>query len=107
MFVVSPEDQNGNVVLSYVRAREEKDWEEVQELLESNSVHDSRVIGYNKGGLIVPIGNLRGFVPASQISLSRRTSGQDLMNRRSSAGPRWWATRSRYASSRSTASGGA
>ncbi len=75
VFVVSPEDQNGNVVLSYVRAREEKDWEEVQELLESNSVHDSRVIGYNKGGLIVPIGNLRGFVPASQISLSRRTSG--------------------------------
>jgi len=77
VFVISPEDQNGNVVLSYVRAREEKDWEDVQLLLEGNAAYDSKVIGYNKGGLIVPVGNLRGFVPASQISLSRRSgSGQ-------------------------------
>ena len=74
VFVVAPEDQNGNVVLSYVRAREEKDWEEVDVLLESGSVRPSKVIGYNKGGLIVPIGRLRGFVPASQISLLRRSS---------------------------------
>jgi small subunit ribosomal protein S1 len=31
-----------------------------------------KIIGYNKGGLIVPLDGLRGFVPASQISLSRR-----------------------------------
>lgn len=73
VYVISPEDQNGNVVLSYVRAREEKDWEDVEHLLETNEGYDSKVIGYNKGGLIAPIGNLRGFVPASQISLSRRT----------------------------------
>lgn len=73
VFVVAPEDQNGNVVLSYVRAREEKDWEDVEKLLESGSAHPSKVIGYNKGGLIVPIGRLRGFVPASQISLLRRS----------------------------------
>jgi small subunit ribosomal protein S1 len=30
------------------------------------------VVGYNKGGLIVPVGGLRGFVPASQVSLLRR-----------------------------------
>lgn len=29
VFVVDPEDQNGNVVLSYVRAREERDWQTV------------------------------------------------------------------------------
>lgn len=72
VFVISPEDQNGNVVLSYVRAREEKDWDEVEALLESGEAYDSKVVGYNKGGLIVPIGGLRGFVPASQISLLRR-----------------------------------
>jgi small subunit ribosomal protein S1 len=32
VFVISPEDQNGNVVLSYVRAREEKDWDDVEAL---------------------------------------------------------------------------
>src|SRR5512137_3063737 len=30
VFVVAPEDANGNVVLSYLRAREEKDWEVVE-----------------------------------------------------------------------------
>jgi small subunit ribosomal protein S1 len=74
VFVLQSEDSNGNVVLSYVRAREEKDWEEVEKLLETSDAYDSKVIGYNKGGLIVPIGQLRGFVPASQISLLRRPS---------------------------------
>ena len=74
VYVVAPEDQNGNVVLSYVRAREEKDWEEVEHLLETSETVDSNVIGYNKGGLIVPVGGLRGFVPASQISLTRRSA---------------------------------
>jgi small subunit ribosomal protein S1 len=72
VFVISPEDQNGNVVLSYVRAREEKDWDDVEALLESGEAYQSKVVGFNKGGLIVPIGGLRGFVPASQISLLRR-----------------------------------
>ena len=74
VYVIAPEDANGNVVLSYVRAREEQDWEDVGQLLETGDPYDSKVIGYNKGGLIVPVGGLRGFVPASQISLLRRTN---------------------------------
>ena len=35
VFVIAPEDPNGNVVLSYVRAREESDWTEVEALLVS------------------------------------------------------------------------
>ena len=73
VYVIAPEDSNGNVVLSYVRAREEQDWVMVQEYIDSGEVIDSTVIGHNKGGLIVPVGGLRGFVPASQISLVRRT----------------------------------
>jgi small subunit ribosomal protein S1 len=75
VFVIAPEDPNGNVVLSYNRAREERDWDVVDALLESNNEFNSKIIGYNKGGLIVPIGSLRGFVPASQISLTRRPGG--------------------------------
>lgn len=74
VFVIAPEDANGNVVLSYLRAREQKDWELVEDLLERNEIYDSKVVGYNKGGLIVPIGGLRGFVPASQISLTRKSA---------------------------------
>jgi small subunit ribosomal protein S1 len=72
VYVVDPEDQNGNVVLSYVRAREERDWRTVESLLASGDTYEGKIIGYNKGGLIVPIGSLRGFVPASQISILRR-----------------------------------
>lgn len=83
VFVVAPEDNNGNVVLSYMRAREEKDWEEVEQLLSNNQPYDSKVVGYNKGGLIVPVGGLRGFVPASQISLTRRSgSGNESPEQR-------------------------
>jgi len=74
VYVLTPEDTNGNVVLSYVRAREEKDWEDAEELLTSSASFDSQIIGFNKGGLLVPLGRLRGFVPASQISLVRRST---------------------------------
>ncbi len=77
VFVIAPEDQNGNVVLSYLRAREEQDWDDVEALLTSGESYDSKVVGYNKGGLIVPIGQLRGFVPASQVSLLRRPSSSE------------------------------
>ena len=74
VFVINPEDQNGNLVLSYVRAREEVSWQQVEVLRDSKETTHSSIVGYNKGGLIVPVGGLRGFVPASQISLSRRAS---------------------------------
>jgi len=57
-----------------VRAREEQDWLEVERMLQSSEACESNVIGYNKGGLIVPIGRLRGFVPASQVSALRRAA---------------------------------
>ena len=74
VFVINPEDQNGNLILSYMRAREEEGWTEVESLLASKQATHSSIIGYNKGGLIVPVGGLRGFVPASQISMTRRSS---------------------------------
>lgn len=73
VYVVNPEDANGNVVLSYKRAQEQMSWDNVERLLESQQIIESKVIGYNKGGLIVPVEGLRGFVPASQVSSLRRS----------------------------------
>jgi small subunit ribosomal protein S1 len=72
VYVVTPEDSNGNLILSYNRALEEENWQTAEELLESEDAFDSKIVGYNKGGLLVPLGTIRGFVPASQIGLSRR-----------------------------------
>ncbi len=71
VFVVSPEGRGG-MVLSILRALEEDDWTQAEELMKSKEIYESQIDGYNKGGLIVNMGRLRGFVPASQISLTRR-----------------------------------
>ncbi len=72
VYVVTPEDSNGNLILSYTRALEEENWQTAEELLESEESFTSKIEGYNKGGLLVSLGTIRGFVPASQIGLGRR-----------------------------------
>ncbi len=73
VYVINPEDENGNVVLSFRRAQEQISWENVEKMLEDDRVYDSKIVGFNKGGLIVMVGGLRGFVPSSQISAMRRS----------------------------------
>ena len=72
VFVIIPEDNNGNVVLSLKRAFEQIAWENVEKMIADETVFDTKIIGFNKGGLIAAIGSLRGFIPSSQISASRR-----------------------------------
>ncbi len=66
------EDQDGNLVLSLYQARFEKDWTRAQELLESGDVRQGEVVEYNRGGLVVEFGPLRGFVPASHLVAMKR-----------------------------------
>lgn len=70
-YVVNPEDKNGNIILSLTRAQLEKDWREAERLYEAQEMFSSHVAGFNKGGLIVRLGKVRGFVPASQLDTSR------------------------------------
>lgn len=72
VYVVNPSDHNGNVILSITRAEEELDWQRAEEYRQTQRVYQSHIAGYNKGGLIVRFGRLRGFVPQSQISPDRR-----------------------------------
>ncbi len=74
VYVVNAEDANGNVVLSFKRAQEQMTWESVERMLADEEVVESRISGFNKGGLIVTVGGLRGFVPASQIGMARRAA---------------------------------
>jgi small subunit ribosomal protein S1 len=72
VYVLAAEDTSGNVVLSYTRAQEQKGWADVEKMLEDGGSYEGKVEGFNKGGLIVPVHGLRGFVPASQLGISRR-----------------------------------
>lgn len=74
-FVLRSEDREGNVVLSLARAQMERDWREAEQLLKSEEVFEAQVAGFNKGGLIVRVGKVRGFVPATQLeSIFRKKS---------------------------------
>jgi len=72
-FVLNPENKNGHVVLSLTRAMEEQDWRQAESLRASGEVYQGKVDGYNKGGLIVRFGRVRGFVPESQVNRDRRS----------------------------------
>jgi small subunit ribosomal protein S1 len=70
--VVRPEDREGNLILSLYQARSEKDWMRAQSLLEGGDVWQGKVTEYNRGGLIVAFGHVRGFVPASHLAARDR-----------------------------------
>ncbi len=69
VYVVSVENDQEeiHIVLSLSQARVEKDWEEAERLFAAGETIESTVIGNNKGGLIVNFGQVRGFVPGSQL----------------------------------------
>jgi small subunit ribosomal protein S1 len=43
------------------------DWEQVQQVFDSDTTVELNVIGHNRGGLLVEWNSLRGFIPASQL----------------------------------------
>ena len=67
VYVVQTEDPE-TLVVSIRLARLNQDWIEAEALLASGQIFEGEVIGYNKGGVIVPYGRIRGFVPISHLS---------------------------------------
>lgn len=67
VYVLKSEHEDEHVVLSLSKALVEKDWEEAEALHKTSDIFEGTVVGYNKGGLIVNFGRIRGFVPGSQV----------------------------------------
>jgi small subunit ribosomal protein S1 len=84
-YVINPEDTNGNIILSLSRAQLASDWRKAMDLFKSQDVVAFPVASCNKGGVIVLVGKIRGFVPGSQLAVSRiadqGASGSDGDNR--------------------------
>jgi small subunit ribosomal protein S1 len=75
-YVMSTDDAGDEIILSLSRAQVAHAWQEAQQLFESQEVIESRVTDYNKGGVIVRVGKLRGFVPGSQLDAARTVKRQ-------------------------------
>lgn len=65
---------NSTPRLSFRQALELEDWERAEAMRRSKEIFQGTITGYNKGGLEVRVGRLRGFIPLSQISRERRAS---------------------------------
>jgi small subunit ribosomal protein S1 len=67
IMIVRIEDEDGNLVLSVSQAQQTEDWKRAEDLLNADGSFEGVIADANRGGLIVPFGNLRGFVPASHV----------------------------------------
>ncbi len=76
VYVVRPEDREGNLILSLSKAQQERDWLEAERLYKNKEAFEAQVSGFNRGGLIVRMGKLRGFVPASQLTQEHKPNGE-------------------------------
>ena len=65
-------EESGQYVLSYDRAQAERSWRQLEKEQETGAVLDGEVAGYNRGGLLVDVMGIQGFVPLSQLSPEHR-----------------------------------
>ena len=61
------DDENGRIVLSLKKLSCAKAWQELQNSKYNNETITAKVVSVVRGGVIVEISDLRGFVPASQL----------------------------------------
>lgn len=69
VYVLKLDDGEGNVVLSRKRAETIRGWGELEKSYKNNEIIECKVIDEVKGGLTALVKGVRGFIPASQISL--------------------------------------
>ncbi|NLZ24131.1 S1 RNA-binding domain-containing protein [Candidatus Dojkabacteria bacterium] len=88
VYVVKPEDDKGQLVLSIRRTQQASAWLALEKAKKENDVIEAVVVESNTGGLIVEIGKgIRGFIPTSQLDATRvyasgvRQVGKDISSK--------------------------
>ncbi len=77
--VIEPEMEEGYALLSMKRAVKDKGWEELERIHESKETIEVMPYDANRGGLLIEMEGIRGFMPVSQLSADNypRVSGAD------------------------------
>lgn len=77
--VIEEENENGEMELSFRFAGQQKAWDELRKLFTSGESVPTKILEANKGGLIVRLSHITGFLPVSQLSPEHypRVSGGD------------------------------
>jgi small subunit ribosomal protein S1 len=77
--VVDPEMEEGFALLSVKRAAKDRGWDELQRIQEAGDVIEIVPYDANRGGMLVELEGIRGFLPVSQLAAGHypRVSGAD------------------------------
>lgn len=75
--VVETENREGNVELSLRVAGQERVWSKLREYMESKDIVSTKILAANKGGLMIELNNVTGFLPVSQLSLEHYPRVED------------------------------
>lgn len=77
--VIDPEMDEGYALLSMKRAAKDRGWDELQRVFEDSEVVEVVPYDANRGGLLVELEGIRGFLPVSQLAAGHypRVSGAD------------------------------
>ncbi len=77
--VVDPEIEDGYALLSMRRADKSRGWDELQQLMDTQEVIEIMPYDANRGGLLVELEGIRGFLPVSQLAAGHypRVTGAD------------------------------
>lgn len=77
--VVDPEMEEGHALLSMKRAAKDRGWDELESLHQSQEIVEVTAYDANRGGLLVEMEGIRGFLPVSQLAADHypRVSGAD------------------------------
>lgn len=77
--VIDPEMDEGYALLSMRRAAKDRGWDELQRVFEAGEIIDVVAYDANRGGLLVELEGIRGFLPVSQLAAGHypRVSGAD------------------------------
>ena len=66
--VVEPEIEDGQALLSLRRAAKDRGWDEVKAQFEKGETIEVTAYDANRGGMLVELEGVRGFLPVSQLS---------------------------------------
>lgn len=80
-FILTDENEDGQLTLSIRRIEYMRAWQRVRQLQEEDATVYSNVFATNRGGALVRVEGLRGFIPGSHISAKDTKEdlvGQDL-----------------------------
>lgn len=77
--VIEPEMEEGYALLSIKRAAKDRGWEELERVFEAKETVEVFPYDANRGGLLIELEGIRGFMPVSQLSADNypRVSGAD------------------------------